>query len=90
MAKITAEIPVPNQKSALHVNRCNSLQPGCEYQACRKTGAKHMKSILSGLIALSIIGSATLAVAAEAEAKTCKAGKILNPDTGKCVTPRGS
>jgi hypothetical protein len=49
-----------------------------------------MKSILSGLIALSIIGSATLAVAAEAEAKTCKAGKILNPDTGKCVTPRGS
>ena len=54
-----------------------------------------MKSILSGLIALSIIGSATvgfatLAVAAEAEAKACKAGKVLNPDTGKCVTPRGS
>jgi hypothetical protein len=41
------------------------------------------------ILAVSIPG-ASLAIADEAEAKVCKSGKILDPDTGKCVTPRGS
>ncbi len=49
-----------------------------------------MTKILTVLAALAALGTATLAVAAEAEAKVCKAGKVLNPETGKCVTPRGS
>ena len=49
-----------------------------------------MKMLVSALIALSLMGSATLSFADEAEAKVCKAGKILDPDSGKCVTPRGS
>lgn len=47
-----------------------------------------MKYILPALVLLSVMGTVTLAVAADA--KACKAGKVLNPETGKCVTPRGS
>ncbi len=42
------------------------------------------------LTALASAGTATVASANEAEAKVCKSGKVLNPETGKCVTPRGS
>ncbi len=47
-----------------------------------------MKTLAAALLALTLF--APVAIAAEAEAKPCKAGKVLNPDTGKCVTPRGS
>jgi hypothetical protein len=49
-----------------------------------------MKTLMTALMALTLMGSATVSYAEEAEAKACKAGKVLNPDTGKCVTPRGS
>jgi hypothetical protein len=53
-----------------------------------------MNIVLRTLVALSILAVsipvASVAKADEAEAKVCKTGKILDPDTGKCVTPRGS
>lgn len=49
-----------------------------------------MKAIFAALLSFAVISTATLATAGEADAKVCKAGKILDPDTGKCVTPRGS
>jgi hypothetical protein len=53
-----------------------------------------MNVVLRTIIALSVLTLtlpvANLARADEADAKVCKSGKILDPDTGKCVTPRGS
>ena len=49
-----------------------------------------MKALVAALVAIALTGAATLAAADEADTKVCKAGKVLNPDTGKCVTPRGS
>ena len=45
-------------------------------------------TIASIMVAVAL--TAPLSQAGDAEAKPCKAGKVLDPDTGKCVTPRGS
>ncbi len=47
-----------------------------------------MKFIVPALAALALASMATVSIAAEA--KQCKAGKVFNPDTGKCETIRGS
>lgn len=47
-------------------------------------------TVVTMLAALAAAGTATVSAANEAEAKVCKSGKVLNPETGKCVTPRGS
>ena len=39
---------------------------------------------------LATIAFATLTLDASAQTKRCPEGKVYNPDTGKCVTPRGS
>jgi hypothetical protein len=64
--------------------------PKTKYVCMKSIGAKPMKTLVTALIALTLMGPATLAFADEVEAKACKSGKILDPDTGKCVTPRGS
>jgi hypothetical protein len=45
-----------------------------------------MAKILVALLATLAFAASTLEVAA----KECPDGKVYNPDTGKCVTPRGS
>ncbi len=47
-----------------------------------------MKTIATALFALAAITMSTAAFAADT--KICKAGQVLNPETGKCVTKRGS
>lgn len=47
-----------------------------------------MKSVLIAAAALTLVVQASVAMAADA--KACKAGKVFNPDTGKCETVRGS
>lgn len=49
-----------------------------------------MKTLIIALVAMSVMGTLAVARADEAEAKTCKAGKVFNPDSGKCETVRGS
>ena len=39
---------------------------------------------------LATIAFAALNLDASAQTKRCPEGKVYNPDTGKCVTPRGS
>ena len=39
---------------------------------------------------LATVAFAALSLDASAQAKRCPEGKVYNPDTGKCVTPRGS
>jgi len=39
---------------------------------------------------LATLAVATLSLDASAQTKKCPQGKVYNPDTGKCVTPRGS
>ncbi len=46
-----------------------------------------MKSLLALAIAALVAVSLTVPVEA---GKKCKEGKVFNPDTGKCVTDRGS
>ncbi len=46
-----------------------------------------MKSLLA--LAVTALVAVSLAVPVEA-GKKCKEGKVLNPDTGKCETDRGS
>lgn len=45
------------------------------------------KLILALLASLAI---AAMSAPLMAQAKKCPEGKVYNPDTGKCVTPRGS
>jgi hypothetical protein len=45
-------------------------------------------TVATVLVALAALSAPSFTL--NAEAKTCKAGKMLNPDTGKCVTKRGS
>ncbi len=45
-------------------------------------------TVATVLVALAALGAASFSP--NAEAKTCKAGKMLDPETGKCVTKRGS
>ena len=47
-----------------------------------------MKVLLFAAAALALAAQATVSFAADA--KSCKAGKVFNPDTGKCETVRGS
>jgi hypothetical protein len=47
-----------------------------------------MKTIMIAVATLSILVQASAAMAADA--KSCKNGKVFNPDTGKCETVRGS
>ncbi len=47
-----------------------------------------MTKILMVLLATLAFAASTLEVSAQT--RDCPAGKVLNPDTGKCVTPRGS
>ncbi len=39
---------------------------------------------------LATIAFAFLSLGASAQTKRCPDGKVYDPDTGKCVTPRGS
>jgi Chitin binding Peritrophin-A domain len=39
---------------------------------------------------LATVAFAALSYGASAQAKDCPDGKVYNPETGKCVTPRGS
>ena len=39
---------------------------------------------------LATFAFACLSLDASAQTKQCPDGKVYNPDTGKCVTPRGS
>ena len=48
----------------------------------------HMKRVLT--LVLSTLAYASVALAAPAFAKECKDGKVYDPDTGKCVTEKGS
>lgn len=45
-----------------------------------------MAKILMALLATLAFAASTL----DAAAKKCPDGKVYDPDTGKCVTPRGS
>ena len=45
------------------------------------------KAFISMLASFAI---AALSVAADAQEKKCPKGKVYDPDTKKCVTPRGS
>ena len=45
-------------------------------------------TVATVIVALAALGATSFTP--NAEAKTCKAGKVLDPDTGKCVTKRGS
>jgi hypothetical protein len=47
-----------------------------------------MAKILVALLATLAFAASTLEVAAQT--KKCAEGKVYDPDTGKCVTPRGS
>lgn len=47
-----------------------------------------MKTLVVGFLSLSILFA--MALANGAEAKKCKAGQVLNPETGKCRVVRGS
>ena len=47
-----------------------------------------MKRVLT--LVLSTLAYASVALAAPAFAKECKDGKVYDPDTGKCVTEKGS
>ena len=47
-----------------------------------------MVKILVALLATLAFAASTLE--ASAQSKKCPEGKVYNPDTGKCVTPRGS
>jgi hypothetical protein len=53
-----------------------------------------MSVLLRTIVALAVLAVTVpvtgFARADEADAKACKSGKIVDPDTGKCVTPRGS
>lgn len=46
-----------------------------------------MVKILVALLATLAFTASTLQVSAQ---RRCPEGKVYNPDTGKCVTPRGS
>jgi len=39
---------------------------------------------------LATLAVAALSLDASAQTKKCPQGQVYNPDTGKCVTPRGS
>jgi hypothetical protein len=45
------------------------------------------KALISVVVSIAI---AALSAAAYAQEKKCPKGKVYNPDTKKCVTPRGS
>ena len=47
-----------------------------------------MAKILVALLATLAFSASTLEVSAQT--RNCPEGKVYNPDTGKCVTPRGS
>jgi hypothetical protein len=47
-----------------------------------------MVKILVALLATLAFAASTLEVSAQS--KKCPEGKVYDPDTGKCVTPRGS
>jgi Chitin binding Peritrophin-A domain len=47
-----------------------------------------MAKVLVALLAILAFAASTLEVSAQT--KKCPDGKVYNPDTGKCVTPRGS
>jgi len=47
-----------------------------------------MAKILLAMLTTLALAASTLAVSAQT--KECPEGKVYNPDTGKCVTPRGS
>jgi hypothetical protein len=47
-----------------------------------------MARILVALLALLAFSALSLEVSAQT--KKCPEGKVYDPDTGKCVTPRGS
>ena len=47
-----------------------------------------MAKFLVALLATLAFSASTLEVSAQT--RTCPEGKVYNPNTGKCVTPRGS
>jgi hypothetical protein len=47
-----------------------------------------MAKLLVALVAT--VAFAVVSLDASAQAKKCPEGKVYDPDTGKCVTPRGS
>jgi hypothetical protein len=47
-----------------------------------------MAKILVALLAT--LAFAALSLDASAQTRKCPEGKVYDPDTGKCVTPRGS
>ncbi len=42
------------------------------------------------VLLLATIALGVLSLDASAQTKQCPDGKVYDPDTGKCVTPRGS
>jgi hypothetical protein len=42
------------------------------------------------VLILATIAVAALSLDASAQTKRCPKGKVYDPDTGRCVTPRGS
>ncbi len=42
------------------------------------------------VLLLATLAFAVVSLDASAQTKQCPEGKVFDPDTGKCVTPRGS